>query len=99
MARNRRPQYGGGRPKNKHLPARAVLAPPPPIQAKPPVRYGQPFLLLEDANKNTFIYADGAWNPYDLSIAECRRVQCKVTELSQKVNKMTRYEIRCPIVE
>jgi len=67
-----------------------VLAP------RPKVQYGEPFIMLEDAQKCTFTFSAGRWVPYDLSIAECR-VDCQVKELPQKVNKMTRYEIRRPI--
>jgi hypothetical protein len=51
---------------------------------------------MEDEQKNTFIYEGGAWVPHSASIAECRQT-CQVKELPQKVNRMTRYEIRCPV--
>ena len=69
---------------------------PRSFEKKPPVQYGKPFVLLEDANKNTFEYKSGAWIPHAMSIAECR-VECQVNELPQKVNSMTRYEIRYPV--
>ena len=60
------------------------------------VVYGKPFILMEDADKNTFIYRAGAWVPYESSIAECRQT-CQVKALPQGVGKMTRYEVRAPI--
>ena len=63
----------------------------------PPIQYGKPFILLEDASKNTFGYQGGAWIPHSMTIAECRQDDCQVTELPQKVNNMTRYEVRCPL--
>ncbi len=65
-------------------------------EKKPPVQYGKPFVLLEDTNKNTFEYKGGAWVPHAMSIAECR-LECQVNELPQKVNSMTRYEVRSPV--
>jgi hypothetical protein len=65
-------------------------------ERKAPVQYGKPFILLEDVNKNTFEYKAGAWVPHAMSIAECR-VECQVNELPQKVNSMTRYEVRLPV--
>jgi len=67
-----------------------------PLERKPPMQYGKPFILLEDEQKNTFEYAQGAWIPYALSIAQCRQ-DCQVKELPQKVNGKTRYEIRMPL--
>jgi hypothetical protein len=66
------------------------------IERKPPIQYGKPFILLEDADKNTFEFKGGAWVPHAMSIAECR-LECQVNELPQKVNLMTRYEIRYPL--
>jgi len=57
--------------------------------------YGKAFILMEDLQKNTFEYVKGAWVPHAMTIAECR-VDCQVKELPQKVNGMTRYEVRCP---
>jgi hypothetical protein len=37
-----------------------------------------------------------AWNPYHLSIAECK-VDCLVKTLPQKLNGKTRYEVRAPL--
>lgn len=69
---------------------------PRSFEKKAPVQYGKPFVLLEDANKNTFEYKSGAWIPHAMSIAQCR-VECQVNELPQKVNSMTRYEVRSPV--
>ena len=66
------------------------------LAPKPPVQYGKPFILLEDSDKKTFEYKSGARVPYTMSIAECRQ-DCQVKELPQKVNRMTRYEVRCPV--
>jgi hypothetical protein len=84
---------------NMPSPAPRTAAPPeaPRVyEKKAPVTYGKPFIVMEDAEKNTFEFKGGAWIPHGMSIAECRR-DCKVTELSQKVNGMTRYEIRAPV--
>lgn len=96
--RNKKRSHGA-RPK-KH-PARGSHAPPPlaPLAApemKRPVIYGKPFTLLEDENKMTFEFNGGSWVPYAMTIAECRE-QCQVQELPQKVNRMTRYQIRLPL--
>lgn len=61
-----------------------------------PKQYGKPFVLLEDDRKQTFQFQAGAWVPYERSIAECR-VDCDVKQLAQKVNNMTRYEVRLPL--
>ncbi|TVP97717.1 MAG: hypothetical protein EA381_14140 [Planctomycetaceae bacterium] len=63
---------------------------------KEPVEYGKPFIVMEDAQKNTFAYDGTGWNPYPLSIAECR-TECLVKELPQNLNGKTRYEVRAPI--
>jgi hypothetical protein len=63
------------------------------MEPKPPKQYGKPFVLLEDADRNTFEFTAGAWVPYGLTIAQCRR-DCLVKELPQKVNGNTRYEVR-----
>jgi hypothetical protein len=79
-------------------------APPPPRKTtpemmvkKPTLVYGKPFVLLEDSKKNTFGYEGGAWVPYAMTIAQCRLDACQVTQLAQKVNNMTRYEVRSPL--
>jgi len=63
---------------------------------KPVIEYGKPFMVLEDVSKQTYEFKDGAWIPFALSIAECKR-EGLVKELPQKVNKRTRYEIRLPV--
>ena len=68
----------------------------PPAEPRAVVEYGPPFILLEDAQKNTFEYKAGNWVAHERSIAEVR-TDCLVKELSQKVNKMTRYEVRAPL--
>ena len=68
----------------------------PPLEKRIPVVYGRPFIVLEDSQKGTFVYAGGQWIPHDRSIAECR-LDCQVKALSQKINGMTRYEVALPI--
>ncbi len=80
------------RPPSNSAPARAPIV----REKKIPVVYGKPFTVLEDEAKCTFQFDNGAWVPYAQSIAECRR-ECLVKELPQKVNRMTRYEIRRPV--
>jgi hypothetical protein len=85
------------RSKPRAAPSSAPARPPvPTFERKPPVRYGKPFILLEDAQKSTFIYNGGQWIRHTKSIAECR-LDCQVTELAQKINDMTRYEICAPL--
>ena len=69
--------------------------PPEFIGRQAPVVYGKAFIILEDAQKNTFIYKAGAWVPHTASIKECRET-CQVKQLPQRLNSMIRYEIRCP---
>ncbi len=94
-------RFHGNRPKKR--PNRASHVPPPlaalPTEKKPPVEYGKPFTLLEDESKATFEFTGGSWVPYSMTIAECRQNSCKVQELPQKVNRKTRYEVRCPVGE
>jgi hypothetical protein len=66
-------------------------------RSKPSIVYGKPFTLLEDEGKKTFEYQAGSWVPFALSIAECRQQSFRVDQLPQKVNRMTRYEIRRPV--
>ncbi len=80
---------------------RASAPPPAPLQAlsaerKPPVVYGKPFILLEDSQKETFIYSGNQWVPHPKTIAECRQ-DSQVKELPQKINGMTRYEVCAPL--
>ena len=94
-------KHNNNRVQNKRQ--KASARPPlvkPPLEARPaskaPQQYGKPFVLLEDGNKHTFQFLRGAWVPYPKNIAECRQ-DCDVKELAQKVNQMTRYEVRCPL--
>jgi hypothetical protein len=73
----------------------AARTPLPKPERKPPVIYGRPFIVLEDEAKNTFTFDGGTWVPHSMTIAQCR-VECQVKELPQKVNRMIRYEVRCP---
>jgi hypothetical protein len=84
------------RPPRTGRPELRSLAYPPTVEKQRPVTYGKPFILLEDAAKNTFIFEAGAWVPHGESIAQCR-TSCQVKQLAQSVNSMTRYEIRRPI--
>lgn len=97
MANHKR-SHGNRRPKSK--PRRGGAPAPPPLeipQPKPRVEYGKPFTLLENESKTTFEYKTGAWVPYEMTIAECRLQNCQVKQLPQKVNSMTRYEVRLPL--
>ncbi|WP_254511730.1 hypothetical protein [Anatilimnocola floriformis] len=60
-----------------------------------PTVYGKAIIIAEDSAKKTFHFHGGAWVEYPESIAECRRT-CLVKELPQKLNNMTRYEVRRP---
>jgi hypothetical protein len=86
--------------RSKRHPSRGAHAPPPlapPPERAPTPQYGKPFTLLEDEGKATFEFTKGSWVPYSMTIAECREHGCQVKELPQKVNRMTRYEVRCPV--
>jgi hypothetical protein len=74
---------------------RSLRRPPEVTERQARTVYGKAFIVLEDEAKNTFIYKGGAWVPHSASIAECRQT-CQVKELPQRVNRMIRYEIRCP---
>jgi hypothetical protein len=89
--KNERAKHGRPSP-----PAPAPAAPRPVFEKKAPVVYGKAIIVLEDETKNTFEFQQGAWIPFSMSLAECRR-DCLVKELPQKVNRMTRYEIRFPL--
>ena len=89
---NRKPNKSGPAARRSEAPRTA----PVPFELKPPKQYGKAFVLLEDTEKNTFEFASGAWIPYGLTIAQCRR-DCLVKELPQKVNGNTRYEVRNPL--
>jgi len=81
-------------PRNSTSEPRGLRPPPEPIERQAPPVYGKAFVVLEDEQKNTFVFKAGAWVPHSASIAECRRT-CQVKELPQRVNRMIRYEIRC----
>jgi hypothetical protein len=74
---------------------RSLRRPPEFTERAPPVVYGKPFIIVEDADKNTFVFQAGNWVAYSASIAECRQT-CQVKELPQRVNGRTRYEVRVP---
>lgn len=74
---------------------RGLQRPPAVTERVRPIAYGKPFILLEDRDKNTFIFQGGAWVPHTATIAECRQT-CQVKELAQRLNQMVRYEVRCP---
>ena len=97
MARNR-PKHSNQRaraPSSAPSPTRNLYRPPELTPRPAPAVYGKPFIVLEDEAKNTFVFQGGAWVAHTSSIAEFRQ-SCQVKELSQRVNKMTRYEVRCP---
>jgi hypothetical protein len=84
---------------NKRQAARAAPAvrglyqTPVPVERMTPKVYGKPFIVVEDAAKNTFVYQGGNWVPHTASIAECKQT-CLVKELPQRVNGRIRYEVR-----
>lgn len=89
-----RNRFSGRRPQRTRSAAPPVAA-RPVWEKKAPVQYGKPFVLLEDEQKQTFVFQAGNWVAHAMSIAECRQ-SCQVKELPQKVNGMNRFEIRCP---
>lgn len=97
MARNR-PTHSNHRARTASLAAsdtRSLRRPPEIADLPERVVYGKPFIVLEDEAKNTFVFKAGAWVAHTSSMAECRQ-SCQVKMLPQKVNKMVRYEVRCP---
>jgi hypothetical protein len=74
---------------------RSLRRPPEFTERAAPVVYGKPFIIVEDAEKNTFVFQAGEWVAYSASIAECRQT-CQVKELPQRLNNRTRYEVRVP---
>ncbi len=72
---------------------RGLRYPPEIVERQLPKVYGKPFIILEDPQKNTFIYSAGAWVAHSASIAECRQLG-QVKELPQRLNQMIRYEVR-----
>ena len=76
-----------------------VVREAPAVYVKaPPVQYGKAFIVMEDREKNTFEYSAGAWVPFSMNMVACRQ-SCQVKELPQKLNGMTRYEVRLPLTE
>jgi hypothetical protein len=97
MAKNR-PKHSQQRARaasSSASPTRSLYRPPEFTERISPVVYGKAFIVLEDEAKNTFIFKGGEWVAHTGSIAECRQ-SCQVKELPQRVNKMKRYEVRCP---
>ena len=64
-------------------------------RVKPRVVYGDAFIVMEDRQKNTFVFDGTNWVPYTKTIAECRAT-CQVKELPMMKDKM-RYEVREPV--
>jgi hypothetical protein len=96
MAQYRRPTPNK-RQATRQAPQVRGLARAPDLAELPPrVVFGKPFILMEDAEKNTFVYQAGAWVAYEYSIAELRQTS-QVKALPQGVGKMTRYEVRMPV--
>lgn len=96
MAQHNRLKKNNNKPPR---PSRPALSERPSIEIpprKPPRELGKPFTLLEDAQKNVFQYRSGAWIPFAMTMAQCRE-EGDVKELPQKINKMTRYEVRLPL--
>jgi len=72
---------------------RGLRYPPEIVERQLPKVYGKPFIVIEDVEKNTFIYSAGTWVPHSATIAECRQLG-QVKELPQRLNRMIRYEVR-----
>jgi hypothetical protein len=96
MGQRTRRQNNRQKPRAVSSPSTASREPVVAIEKKPTVIYGKPFVLLEDDQRNTFIYKGGQWTRHTRSIAECQE-DCHVKELGQKINGMTRYEIYAPL--
>lgn len=78
-----------------HLPPenRGLRYPPVVTERSQPKTYGKPLIVLEDQQKNTFVYSAGNWVPHAESIAQCRELG-QVKELPQRLNGRVRYEVR-----
>jgi len=83
-------------PRRRDAPAPIARAAPQLREKKVPAQYGRPFIVLEDGDKNTFKYQNGAWIPDETNIAQYR-LDSQVKQLSQQINSMTRYEVRSPL--
>ena len=95
---NRFNRRGGKKTTRKARPNSAERTPIEIPQRRQPTVYGKPFIILEDAHKTTFEYRGGGWVPYGMSMSECR-AEGEVKELPQKINNMTRYEVRLPVAD
>jgi hypothetical protein len=96
MARNNRFSGRNNRPPVRRSGEPTPAAAPRSFEPKTPTQYGAPFIVLEDAAKNTFEFVNGNWMPFEMTIAQCR-ASCQVRALPQQVNGKTRYEIRRPV--
>jgi hypothetical protein len=92
-----RRNFHHSRPRREDRPPIVVNVNPASRPKIVPKQYGKPFVVMEDAQRQTFIYEGGAWIAYGRTIAECRADQCLVKQLAQKVNNMTRYEVSLPL--
>jgi hypothetical protein len=96
MAQKRRFSQNKRQAARSTAPDTRSLRRPPELSELPSrVVYGKPFIVVEDADKNTFVFQAGNWVAYTASIAECRET-CQVKELPQRVNGRVRYEVRAP---
>jgi hypothetical protein len=93
----RKKRFQPNRPRKQGRAAHVPAPLAPRAERAPALVYGKPFTLLEDEHKATFQFSRGSWVPYAMTIAECLENSCQVKELPQKVNRMTRYEVRCPL--
>lgn len=97
MAHPNRSHKSGKKLARQHRSSPPVERPIPQITPrKPPTVFGKAFILLEDDQKNTFEYREGAWVSCDWSIAVCR-AEGEVKVLPQRINNMTRYQVRLPV--
>jgi hypothetical protein len=69
---------------------------PEPGELAPPTVYGEPIMVLEDAEKKTFIFEGGQWVPHSATISEYRQSSL-VKQLPQRIKGRIRYEIRSPV--
>jgi len=94
----KRNQYAGKKARNNPAGGGrlAINEPRPVYVLKEAVEYGDMFIVMEDAEKNTFSYNGAAWVAHSMSMAQCK-AECLVKALPQKVGGKTRYEVRAPI--
>jgi hypothetical protein len=93
-------RYNSSRPPRHDRQARAPIVVNTDVSARPKIvakQFGKPFVVMEDDRKQTFVFEGGSWVAYTRSIAECRADQCRVNQLAQRVNNMTRYEVSDPL--